>query len=186
MGKGLLIAAEKIYIIDRKIPIEYYIKHIGILGIKGFCRMQISTRGRYGLRAMVDLELYGTDEHVALKSIAERQNISENYLEQLFSALRKGGLVKSMKGSQGGYVFANPPSRITVGDVLRLLEGKLFSAPEDQQNESSNGLIEYCLAKYIWEKIDACICNIVDSITLADLVEFYKTTKDNNTPMYYI
>lgn len=148
--------------------------------------MQISTRGRYGLRAMVDLAIYAVNEHVSLNSIAERQKISENYLEQLFSALRKGGLVRSIKGSQGGYVLSDKPSRITVGDVLRILEGKLFSAPESPQNKEANSLIEYCLAKQVWEKIDVSICNIVDSITLADLAELYKTAETNHAPMYYI
>ena len=95
--------------------------------------MQISTRGRYGLKAMVDLAIYSVNDHVALNSIAERQNISEGYLEQLISALRKGGLVKSIKGSQGGYVLADYPSKVTVGAVLRILEGKLFTVDDSSE-----------------------------------------------------
>ncbi len=148
--------------------------------------MQISTRGRYGLRAMVDLAIYSVDEHVALNSIAERQNISESYLEQLFSALRKGGLVKSIKGSQGGYALADSPSKITVGAVLRLLEGKLFSVAESSDKEVVNSTIEYCLSENVWEKINASICSIVDSITLEDLVDRYKTMNGSISRMFYI
>jgi Rrf2 family protein len=148
--------------------------------------MQISTRGRYGLRAMVDLAMYSVNEHVALNSIAERQNISESYLEQLISALRKGGLVKSIKGSQGGYVLAAHPSKITVGAVLRILEGKLFSVAESSENEIAYSTIEYCLNQNVWEKINASICSIVDSITLEDLVERYKTMNGSIARMFYI
>ncbi|MDD3365035.1 MAG: Rrf2 family transcriptional regulator [Syntrophomonas sp.] len=148
--------------------------------------MQISTRGRYGLRAMVDLAIYSVDEYVALNNIAERQNISESYLEQLFSALRKGGLVKSIKGSQGGYALAYSPSKITVGAVLRLLEGKLFSVAESSENEIVNNTIEYCLSENVWEKINASICSIVDSITLEDLVDRYKTMNGSISRMFYI
>jgi Rrf2 family protein len=148
--------------------------------------MQISTRGRYGLRAMVDLATYGVDEYVALNNIAERQNISESYLEQLFSALRKGGVVKSIKGSQGGYALVAQPAQITVGAVLRLLEGKLFTASEVSIPESESSTIEYCLSVNVWEKINANICIIVDSITLEDLVESYHNLHEHKSPMFYI
>lgn len=148
--------------------------------------MQISTRGRYGLRAMVDLATYAVDEYVPLNSIAERQNISESYLEQLFSALRKGGLVKSIKGSQGGYTLAGTPQQVTVGAVLRLLEGQLFIASEVVNPENETSTIEYCLAVNLWQKINASISSIVDSITLEDLVESYHNLHYNKSPMFYI
>lgn len=148
--------------------------------------MQISTRGRYGLRAMVDLAIYSVNEYVALNNIAERQNISESYLEQLFSALKKGGIVKSIKGSQGGYALSDHPSQISVGDVLRILEGKLFTVAESSENQTDNGTIEYCLSVNVWEKINASICSVVDSITLEDLVERYKLLTGTISPMFYI
>jgi Rrf2 family cysteine metabolism transcriptional repressor len=154
--------------------------------MEGVLWMQISTRGRYGLRAMVDLAIYGVDEYVALNNIAEKQNISESYLEQLFSALRKGGLVKSIKGSQGGYALVAHPAQITVGAVLRLLEGKLFTASEVSIPESEPSTIEYCLSVNVWEKINASICSIVDSITLEDLVESYHNLHEYKSPMFYI
>jgi Rrf2 family protein len=148
--------------------------------------MQISTRGRYGLRAMVDLALYSVDEYVALNNIAERQKISESYLEQLFSALRKAGLVKSIKGSQGGYALADDPAKITVGAVLRVLEGKLFVVDENSEAKIANSSIEYCLSVNVWEKINVSICSIVDSITLDDLVDRYKTMNGSLSRMFYI
>lgn len=84
--------------------------------------MKISTKGRYGLRAMLDLALNSLGDHVALSNIAERQDISVSYLEQMFSVLRKAGLLKSVKGAQGGYVLADRPSQIKVGTILRALE----------------------------------------------------------------
>ena len=87
--------------------------------------MRISTKGRYGLRAMMDLAAYSNGGHVSLSSIAKRQMISTNYLEQVFSVLRNAGLVKSIKGAQGGYVLAKKPSEIRIGTILRVLEGYL-------------------------------------------------------------
>jgi len=135
---------------------------------------------------MVDLTLHSGDAYVALNNIAERQNISESYLEQLFSALRKGGLVKSIKGSQGGYALADDPARITVGAVLRILEGKLFVVAEPSENEIVNNTIDYCLTENVWEKINASICSVVDSVTLDDLVSRYKVINGSLAHMFYI
>ncbi|MDK2789160.1 MAG: Rrf2 family transcriptional regulator, cysteine metabolism repressor, partial [Epulopiscium sp.] len=79
--------------------------------------MKLSTKGRYGLKAMVDLAVHSQDKHIALRHIAERQDISEHYLEQLIAVLRKAGLVKSIRGAQGGYSLALSPEEITVGDI---------------------------------------------------------------------
>ena len=87
--------------------------------------MKISTKGRYGLRALIDLAQYSEIEPVSISSIATRQAISEGYLEQLMSMLKKAGLIKSIRGAGGGYVLARDMSEISVGDVLRVLEGSL-------------------------------------------------------------
>ena len=87
--------------------------------------MKLSTKGRYGLRALIDLAQYSEKEAVPISSIAQRQNISESYLEQLFAKLKKAGLVMSIRGAQGGYRLAKPSDTISVGDVLRALEGNL-------------------------------------------------------------
>ena len=86
--------------------------------------MKLSTKGRYGLRAMIDLAVYSEKEPVSIQSIADRQNISERYLEQLMASLKKEGLVKSIRGANGGYQLARPAIGISVGDILRALEGE--------------------------------------------------------------
>ena len=87
--------------------------------------MKLSTKGRYGLRALIDLARYSELEPVSISCIAERQNLSERYLEQLMSLLKKAGLVQSIRGAGGGYVLAKDAGEISVGDVLRALEGSL-------------------------------------------------------------
>lgn len=136
--------------------------------------MKISTKGRYGLRAMVDIALNSNGDYIPLKQIAERQNISENYLEQVFSTLRKAGLVKSVRGSQGGYCLSKKPSAITVGDVLRILEGELNISNDDKENSNLQKTIEDCIRVTVWDEVTKAINNVVDSITLEDLVNQYK------------
>ena len=87
--------------------------------------LKLSTKGRYGLRALIDLALYSESEAVSIQSIATRQNISDSYLEQLVRKLKSAGLVVSVRGAQGGYKLARPAGEISVGDVLRALEGSL-------------------------------------------------------------
>jgi len=147
--------------------------------------MKMSTKGRYGLRAMLDLALNSGGDHVALNTIAERQNISSNYLEQVFSILRKAGLVNSVKGAQGGYVLADSANRITVGQILRALEGDLAVAGDNPDNESSNS-VEYCLKKQVWEKINESINEVVDAITLEDLMIDYNKMQGQMSLMFYI
>lgn len=144
--------------------------------------MRISTKGRYGLRAIIDLSLNSNGDYVSLISIAERQDISKNYLEQVFSALRKSNIVKSVKGSQGGYLLNCKTSEIKVGDILRALEGDLSVVKEDETNKSNK--IELCIKKNLWDKIDEKVFELIDSITLEDLINEY--TKGNDALMYYI
>lgn len=148
--------------------------------------MKISTKGRYGLRAMVDLAIHARNEHVALSAVAERQNISTNYLEQVFSGLRKASLVKSVKGAQGGYILTENPENIKVGTILRVLEGSLsvIDGLETQNIDSKS--IQYCLKQSVWDKIDESISNVVDSITLEDLVNDYNRLNSSDAIMYYI
>ncbi|HCF49884.1 MAG TPA: Rrf2 family transcriptional regulator [Syntrophomonas sp.] len=147
--------------------------------------MRMSTKGRYGLRAMLDLALNSGGDHVALNTIAERQNISSNYLEQVFSILRKAGLVNSVKGAQGGYVLADSLNRITVGQILRALEGDLVVAGDSADSESKNP-VEYCLKKQVWDQINESINSVVDAITLEDLLLEYKKMQGHMSLMFYI
>ncbi|CRZ34819.1 BadM/Rrf2 family transcriptional regulator [Herbinix hemicellulosilytica] len=144
--------------------------------------MKVSTKGRYGLRAMIDLALYSQNDSVPLVSIAERQDISKSYLEQVFSALRKAGLVKSIKGSQGGYVLAYDADEITVGMILRALEGDLSVVP--MEDEVITNPIESFIRESIWNKIDERVFSFIDEYTLKDIIEDYM--ERDPAPMYYI
>lgn len=149
--------------------------------------MKLSTKGRYGLRSMVDLAVHSAGEHVSLCNIAERQNISENYLEQVFSILRKAGLVKSVKGAQGGYILADHPSNIKVGTILRALEGDLSVVDEDLEDDiSGQNTIQKCIKVNVWDKMNESIAKVVDSLTLEDLVDEYNKMNEKNALMFYI
>lgn len=148
--------------------------------------MKISTKGRYGLRCMIDLAVYSSSEHVPVKSIAERQGISENYLEQVFSSLRKAGLIKSIKGSQGGYVLNCSPSEIRVSQILNALEGKLEIVDSKEYSEALSNETEVVITKLVWNRINEEINSIVDSITLETLIEEYKKLNRNEAYMFYI
>ena len=148
--------------------------------------MKVSTKGRYGLRAVVDLAVNENDGQVSLKSVAERQGLSENYLEQLFSSLKKSGLVKSVRGAQGGYLLARPADKITVGDVLRSLEGTLCPVDcIDLEMPSSCDKADACVTAPVWAKLRDKINEVVDSISIADLVTDYKN-KIQDDYIYYI
>lgn len=143
--------------------------------------MRLSTRGRYGLKAMFDLALFFGDGPVSLTSIAERQAISVNYLEQLITPLRKSALVKSVRGAQGGYMLAKDPKEITVGEILTTLEGPL--APTDCVIEEDDGVCDhsnYCVTKVIYEKIYDSITNVVNSITLQDMVNDFNNNQSQS------
>ncbi len=149
--------------------------------------MKLSTKGRYGVMAMLDLALHNSEGQISLKSIAERQGISENYLEQLFALLRKAKLVNSIRGSMGGYILAASPDSITVGDILRSLEGSL--APVDcvlEDEPSSCDRSDCCVTRIVWEKIRDSINEVVDSITLYDLTEKFRKYNKRDQYMYYI
>lgn len=149
--------------------------------------MKLSTKGRYGVKAMLDLALHNSEGCIALNSIAERQQLSENYLEQLFASLKKAGLVKSIRGAQGGYVLALDPGKISVGDILRALEGSL--APVNcvmEKDPEMCGRSENCVTRFVWEKIRDSINEVVDSITLGDLVEDYNRMSQKTEYTYYI
>lgn len=133
--------------------------------------MKLSTKGRYGLRALIDLAQHSEHEAVSISSIAQRQNISESYLEQLVARLRKAGLVMSIRGAQGGYRLAKPADTISVGDVLRALEGNLRAVECAALTQKGCQGSELCVAKYVWEKINESIAATVDEMMLGQLVE---------------
>jgi len=143
--------------------------------------MNISTKGRYGLRAMVDIAVHSFGEYIPLKIIAERQSISENYLEQVFSILRKAKLVKSARGSQGGYTLSKEASEIPVGEVLRILEGDLNITGDDDGVLGLDNTIKVCIDTLVWQEVNEQINKVMDSVTLKDLVEKYKSLNSEYT-----
>lgn len=135
-------------------------------------RVKLSTKGRYGLRALIDLARYSSEGPVSITSISSRQELSERYLEQLMSMLKKAGLVKSIRGAGGGYVLAKDMKEISVGDILRALEGSLD--PVDCPGLDMNGecdMADSCVTKYVWKRINDSINQTVNEIGLDQLVE---------------
>ena len=148
--------------------------------------MKISTKGRYGLKAMMDLTINSFGEPLNLKSIAERQSMSEKYLEHIFSALKKAGLIKSMKGTQGGYILAHSAGEITVGQVIRALEGDLSVAEQKSGEEGDADILEHCINQNVYQKIDDSVNRLLESISLEDLHQEYKEMNQHKDYMYYI
>ena len=130
--------------------------------------MKLSTRARYGLKALIDLGLHSANEAISLQSIAERQDISTSYLEQLMAMLKKAGLVKSSRGAYGG----KPADEISVGEVLRVLEGSLEAAacPGIENDGTCHGS-DVCVAKLVWKRINDSITSAVDTLMLGQLIE---------------
>ena len=143
--------------------------------------MKISTKGRYGIKALIDLVMNSENESVTLKTISKRQNISERYLEQIFSALRKSGIIIGRKGAQGGYTLAKDPKEITISEILRVLEGEslLVDISNDEVDELGSFINEN-----LWKGINDKINEYFKSITLQDLVDKYQLSKEGI--IYYI
>ncbi|WP_291632802.1 RrF2 family transcriptional regulator [Clostridium sp.] len=145
--------------------------------------MKLSTKGRYGVKAMVDLAINYGEQPVSIKSISERQSISEYYLEQLFSSLRKAELIKSVRGAQGGYILNRAPEKITIYEVINVLEGPIEISNCLEEGSCNN--IDCCATRLLWKKIKNSIDSVTTSITLKDIVDDYnkmtliKGVKDN-------
>ncbi|QGT99379.1 Iron-sulfur cluster regulator IscR [Candidatus Syntrophocurvum alkaliphilum] len=140
--------------------------------------MKFSTKSRYGLRAMIEIASNENNDPIPSKTIAQRQDLSVRYLEQLLLPLKQAGLLKSIRGSQGGYILGKKPSEITVLDIIRVLEGPI--APVDCVNESSPekcNRFESCVTKNIWYKVRDCVTDILNSYTLKDLLNEQKSIK---------
>ncbi len=138
--------------------------------------MRISTRGEYGVRAMIYLALNYKDGDIPLSRIAMEENISQQYLEQIFSPLRQEGLINSKRGAKGGYTLASSPEKIFVGDIIRVLEGPI--APVEcvsDLNKDINcrcGRSDDCLARRVWEKLRDHINELLNDISLQDMLNW--------------
>lgn len=151
---------------------------VGSENRKGELQMKISTKGRYAIRLMLDLAACSAGEPVSLKDIATRQQISEKYLEQIISVLNKAGYVRSIRGPQGGYLLTRPAKEYTVGMILRLTEGDLAPVScvgvQGMECERRSG----CVSVRIWQRINDAVNDVVDGITLADLVEWQRENEE--------
>jgi len=135
--------------------------------------MRISSRGRYGLRALIDLASQGGGKCVSVGSIAQRQGISEHYLEQLMAQLNKAGFVKSVRGIYGGYRLNRPPEEITLAEILRSLEGPLYPIEclsDAGADLCGAGNCKSCATRPVWEKLYDSMNGVLESYTLSDLI----------------
>lgn len=140
--------------------------------------MKISTKGRYAIRLMLDIALLGGEEHASLRDIAMRQQISEKYLEQIISLLKKAGYVESIRGSRGGYMLTKDPTEYTVGDILRLTEGTMapVACLEDTENQCSRA--GECISLRLWEKVNEAVEGVIDHTSLQDMLNWEAGIED--------
>ena len=140
--------------------------------------MKLSTRGRYGLRALADLAVHQDGSPVTLADIALRQNISDGYLESIFSMLKKSGIVRSVKGAGGGYLLARPAMDIHVGEVLAALEGDMSIIEPDIEDDGAYTLSR-CIRDNIWDVMSDRIKAVAESVSLEQLI---RNADPNITP----
>ena len=141
--------------------------------------MKLSTRTRYGLRAIIDLAENGREAPLQIKTIARGQEISVKYLEQLMTILRSAGFVRSVRGSKGGYMLAKSPNQIKLSDVFDCLEGHVTTV-ECVEDTHFCERAEDCVARQVWAQVQLAIKNVLQSITLQDLVDRAKDKKLSN------
>jgi len=147
--------------------------------------MKLSTRGRYGTRALLDLALHQGEGPVLLKDIAQRQQISLRYLEHLITPLIAGGIVRSMRGARGGVSLARLPEEIRLSEVVQFLEGSITPA-ECVNNPRICTRSELCVTRDIWGELKKAMNGVLEGITLQDLVERQKRKERPKELMYYI
>lgn len=141
--------------------------------------MKISTKGRYALRLMIELAMNEDNTPISIKDVAERQNISDKYLEQIISVLNKAGYVKSVRGPQGGYMLKKQPQEYTVGMILRLTEGSLAPVACVEEDETDCERKSGCVTYLLWRKINDAVNGVVDTVTLKDLLDWQQDTGNN-------
>ena len=141
--------------------------------------MKLSSRTRYGMRAILELALEYGNAPLQIKTIADREDISNKYLEQLIAMLKSAGLVRSIRGPRGGYLLAKPPAEIPLKDVFVTLEGPMISAECLDHPEFCPRCMD-CVTRDIWQDLQNAIDGVLESVTLADLVEKTKSSNDSN------
>lgn len=140
--------------------------------------MKISTKGRYALRLMIDIAMNDEGNPIRIKDVAERQNLSDKYLEQIISILNRAGFVKSVRGPQGGYRLKKKPEAYTVGMILRLTEGSLAPVTCVEEEEGECERQSGCVTYLLWKKMSDAINGVVDTITLQDLIDWQQNMEN--------
>ncbi|TET83536.1 Rrf2 family transcriptional regulator [candidate division TA06 bacterium] len=147
--------------------------------------MKLSTKGRYAVRAMGDVAMHYGEAPVILREVAERQGISVHYLENIFMRLAAAGLVRSIRGAQGGFTLAKPPSEIRLSQIVKALEGPIapvqcVESPTTCERASS------CATRDIWVEMGAAMSKVLESVSLQDLAEQQRKKEQPEAPIYYI
>ncbi|HGX1678489.1 TPA: Rrf2 family transcriptional regulator [Listeria monocytogenes] len=140
--------------------------------------MKITTKGRYGLTITLELAKRIGDGPISLRSIAQDKNLSEHYLEQLIGPLRNAGIVKSIRGAHGGYVLNGDPEKITVGDIIRTLEGPIVLVESMEDEEAAQ--------RELWTRMRNAVRDVLDQTTLADLLKHSTDSELTDGYMFYI
>ncbi len=142
--------------------------------------MWISTKAQYGMRALVEVAL-GGDDPTSLKTVAERQDLSHQYLEQIFAVLRRAGIVESVRGARGGYRVARPLAEVTALEVVELLEGSV--APVTCiDDEGTCERVGHCSTEALWRRVDGAVRAVLGSTTVADLVAQRRILQPGSVP----
>jgi len=147
--------------------------------------MKLSTRVRYGLRAMVELALHPRENPVLTQHISEKQRISKKYLENLLVALKSSGLVRSVRGSRGGYVLARSPEQITVAEIIQAF-GERMEISDCVETPSVCSRVDICPTYDLWREIAGLIRSYTSGITLAELADKARAKRETLSNMYYI
>lgn len=148
--------------------------------------MQLSRKSRYGLRALIDLAAVPGEQYTALGSIAKRQEIPPQFLEQVFSAFRRAGLVRGLKGAQGGYRLSRPPKEIRASEIIEALEGTYRLAEEGASPDSRAYAASAALQELLIDPVNESLRQYLQQLTLEDLVQNYEKRKGTRQTMYYI
>ena len=139
--------------------------------------MKISTKGRYALQMLLDLAEHKNDGFIALKEIAERQNISKQYLEQIITIINNSKILRANRGKQGGYMLAKEPSKITIGHVLRITEGSLSTTTCLESDINYCEMSRNCKTLHIWKELNKVIADYLDSVTLQDILNKHQNAE---------
>ena len=147
--------------------------------------MKLSTKGRYGTRALLDVALHQEDSPVQLKVIAQRQQISLHYLEHIIAPLIAAGLLRSTRGAYGGVSLGKPPQEIVLSEVIQVLEGSITPVEcVDDPNVCSRA--DICVTRDVWTDVKKAMVGVLESVTLQDLVERQKDKQNLESAMYHI